>query len=58
MEGIAQGVIEGSIRATGIIVLKVATLGRYRARDAARLFEGAVGLAVIAALLWLVSRYV
>ena len=58
MDDLIQGTIEESVRAVGIVVLKAATLGGYRARDSARLFEGSVGLGAVAAALWLTYHVV
>jgi hypothetical protein len=48
-----QELLEVLIRGVGWTVLKVVTLGRYRSagRDAL-LFEGAIGLVAVGALLW------
>jgi hypothetical protein len=45
--------IEEAIQLVGLAFLKVVTLGRYRVRGHLGLFEGTVGLGVIAAATWL-----
>jgi hypothetical protein len=50
--------IEGLIRGFGWVVLKVATVGRYRSTgSSAELFEGAVGLLALAGIMWLSYRW-
>lgn len=49
--------IEEGVRMVGVVTLKVLTLGRYRAEARSRLPEGAIGLGVIALLMWLGYRW-
>jgi hypothetical protein len=52
-----EDAIEEGVRIIGVVTLKVVTLGRYRADDASRLPEGAIGLGVIAVFMWLGYRW-
>jgi hypothetical protein len=52
-----EDAIEEGVRMVGVVTLKVLTLGRYRADRASRLAEGAIGLGVIALLMWLGYRW-
>jgi hypothetical protein len=50
--------IEDLIRGLGWIVLKTLTVGRYASTGSgAELFEGTVGLLVIAAIMWSAYRW-
>lgn len=52
-----EDAIEEGVRMIGVVTLKVVTLGHYRQDDASRLPEGAVGLGMIAVVMWLVYRW-
>ena len=52
-----EDAIEEGVRMVGVVTLKVLTLGRYRADRASRLPEGAIGLGVIALLMWAGYRW-
>ena len=59
LEDVVRFLIEDGIRAVGIGVLKIVTFGRYRsAGQSTWLVEGGVGLAMIAAALVAIARWV
>jgi hypothetical protein len=55
LQYIVEVVIQESIRAIGVTVLKIVTLGRYRSRGAQDLLlEGGVGVLTLIAIGWVV----
>jgi hypothetical protein len=55
---IVQEIIEQGLRLIGLVILKLVTLGRYRAPEvtASFGFEGVIGLATVAAARWTSCR--
>ena len=58
MDSVVEWVIQDGIRWLGVVVLKVMTFGRYRSAESRLLIEGGTGLVFIAAVTWVLYRWI